>query len=162
MIIHTSIKDELCFSVNDYLLKIQESQNGLCAVKRIEVSSIQQRGISNSPVLQEAERQLRAYFDGELQSFDLPLDLSVGTDFQQSVWRQLLKIPYAKVQTYKELAQQIGKSKAYRAVGTANGANPLAIIVPCHRVVASNGLGGYAYGLQMKEDLISLEKANHL
>lgn len=162
MIIHTSIKDELCFSVNDYLLKIQETENGLSSLERIEISSNQLSGTSDSLLLKETEKQLRAYFDGRLQAFDLPLDLSRGTEFQQIVWQQLQKIPYAEVITYKELAEQIGKSKAYRAVGTANGANPLAIIVPCHRVVASTGLGGYAYGLQMKEDLLSLERANLL
>lgn len=105
-----------------------------------------------------AVQQLRAYFSGELTEFDLPLDLR-GTDFQVSVWKALLTIPYGETISYAELARRIGNPKAVRAVGAANGKNPIPIIVPCHRVIGSNGtLTGYAGGLHVKQALLSLER----
>lgn len=110
-------------------------------------------------VLQLARQQLQAYFAGQRQDFDLPLDLSSGTSFQQEVWTALRQIPFAKTSSYAALAQEIQRPKAIRAVGAANGRNPLSIIVPCHRVIASNGaLTGYAGGLKNKESLLALEK----
>lgn len=105
----------------------------------------------------EAADQLRAYFAGELQNFALPL-VPDGTDFQQQVWRELRRIPYGRTISYGELARRIGKPSASRAVGAANGRNPLPIIVPCHRVIGSNGsLTGFAGGLAIKEALLALE-----
>lgn len=110
-------------------------------------------------VLEEAARQLDAYFAGRLRVFDLPL-LFFGTSFQQSVWEGLTRIPCGHTLSYGEMARRIGFPRATRAVGTAVGANPLAIIVPCHRVIASSGaLGGYAGGLEMKQALLSLERS---
>lgn len=106
----------------------------------------------------EVIRQLDAYFKGELRSFDLPLALE-GTAFQKSVWQELLKIPYGTTVSYREIARRIGKPKAVRAVGAANGRNPLPIVVPCHRVISSDGsLIGYGGGLQIKEFLLELER----
>jgi len=108
--------------------------------------------------LTEAIRQLDAYFRGELRSFDLPLVLE-GTTFQKTVWQELLKIPYGATVSYREIARRIGKLKAVRAVGAANGRNPLPIVVPCHRVIGSDGsLTGYGGGLQIKEFLLELER----
>jgi methylated-DNA-[protein]-cysteine S-methyltransferase len=105
----------------------------------------------------ETVRQLRAYFHGELKDFDLPLAME-GTAFQMSVWRGLCAIPYGTTISYGELADRIGNPKAMRAVGLANGSNPIAIIVPCHRVIGSNGkLTGYGGGLPIKEKLLALE-----
>ncbi len=105
----------------------------------------------------EAIRQLRAYFHGELKEFDLPLAME-GTAFQLSVWQSLCAIPYGTTISYGELADRIGNPKAMRAVGLANGSNPIAIIVPCHRVIGSNGkLTGYGGGLPIKEKLLALE-----
>lgn len=108
--------------------------------------------------LRETIRQLRAYFAGELESFDLPL-APQGTPFQQNVWRRLCDIPYGETISYGELAGQIGNPKASRAVGLANGANPIPIVIPCHRVIGSNGkLTGYGGGLPIKEKLLALER----
>lgn len=112
------------------------------------------------PVLQQAAQQLRAYFAGQRSTFDLPLDLSCGTAFQQAVWQALLGIAEGEVISYSEVSRRIGKPKAVRAVGGAVGRNPISIIVPCHRVMGSNGtLTGYAGGLERKTALLRLEGA---
>lgn len=109
-------------------------------------------------ILSEAVRQLGEYFKGARKKFDLPFDIE-GSDFQNQVWKALSKIPYGKTCSYKDIAKKIQKEKAFRAVGTANGKNPLCIIVPCHRVIAANGtLGGYSGGLAVKTKLLALEK----
>jgi methylated-DNA-[protein]-cysteine S-methyltransferase len=114
----------------------------------------------NDPLLQAAAQQLSAYFTGQRQAFDLPLDLSAGTAFQQAVWHALLDIPHGQISHYGTLAKQLGRPSASRAVGTAVGRNPLSIIVPCHRVLGSTGaLTGYAGGLRRKQALLQLE--NH-
>lgn len=105
--------------------------------------------------------QFHLYFKGQLSSFDFPLDLRLGTPFQQKVWKGLLKIPYGKTRSYKWLAKTIKSPDSARAVGNANGKNPLSIIIPCHRVIRENGdLGGYTGGVQIKRFLLGLEKAN--
>ena len=102
--------------------------------------------------------QLHAYFAGELQSFQLPL-APEGTAFQQNVWRHLCEIPYGETISYGELARRIGNPNASRAVGLANGTNPIPIVIPCHRVIGSNGkLTGYGGGLPVKEKLLALER----
>ena len=106
-------------------------------------------------------KQFSLYFNGNLKVFDYPLDLSLGTPFQQKVWKKLLTIPYGNTRSYKWLASNLKKPKAYRAVGNANGKNPLPIIIPCHRVIRNNGdLGGYTGGIKTKRFLISLERQN--
>lgn len=109
-------------------------------------------------LLQEPVRQLRAYFAGELETFDLPL-APAGTKFQRAVWNRLCEIPYGETICYGELARRIGNPKASRAVGLANGSNPIPIVIPCHRVIGSNGkLTGYGGGLAIKEKLLALER----
>lgn len=104
--------------------------------------------------------QLEEYFDGERKAFDIPIKL-MGTEFRKKVWNELLKIPYGKTVSYKDIAIKIGKPKACRAVGMANHNNPILIIVPCHRVINENKkLGGYALGLDLKRRLLELEKEN--
>jgi methylated-DNA-[protein]-cysteine S-methyltransferase len=111
-----------------------------------------------NPLLAEAIRQLHAYFAGQLRRFELPLDLA-GTEFQRRVWLELTRIPYGETRTYQEMARAIGSPKAVRAVGAANGANPVAIVVPCHRVIGANGkLVGYGGGLPLKRRLLGLER----
>ena len=113
---------------------------------------------SQSALLCETRRQLQAYFAGQLREFSVPLAPS-GTTFQQQVWQQLRLIPYAATWSYGELARRVGNPKASRAVGLANGKNPLSIIVPCHRVIGANGsLVGYGGGLERKVLLLNLEK----
>jgi methylated-DNA-[protein]-cysteine S-methyltransferase len=109
------------------------------------------------PVLVETARQLREYFDGKRDRFNVPLDF-VGTEFQRKVWHALLTIPFGETRSYSEIAQQIGKPAAVRAVGAANGRNPMSIIAPCHRVIGANGtLTGFAGGLKAKAFLLRLE-----
>ena len=106
----------------------------------------------------DAVEQLDAYFAGELQEFDQPLQLS-GTEFQRRVWNALRTIPYGETRTYGEIAEQIGSPTAFRAVGLANGHNPIAVIVPCHRVIGANGsLTGFGGGLERKSALLELER----
>lgn len=108
------------------------------------------------------KEQLSAYFCGELEAFDLPLDLR-GTDFNLKVWGELLRIPFGEVITYGELARRIGQPEGAQAVGNANGQNPIPIIVPCHRVIAAkNNIGGFTGGVAKKELLLKLEKAKNV
>ncbi|MFM1896379.1 MAG: hypothetical protein RLZZ385_1453 [Pseudomonadota bacterium] len=106
----------------------------------------------------ETARQLRAYFDGELTDFDLPL-APAGTEFQRKVWRALQDIPYGETRSYGEIARRIGKPTASRAVGAANGQNPIPVIIPCHRVIGASGkLVGFGGGLPTKQKLLALEQ----
>lgn len=110
--------------------------------------------------LKDCCRQLYEYFVGDRQEFDLEL-LFEGTNFQKKVWKQLMKIPYGKTVSYKDIALVIKNEKAVRAVGSANGRNPISIIIPCHRVIAHDGtMGGYGGGLWRKEWLLDHEKKN--
>lgn len=112
------------------------------------------------PVLLKAVKQLREYFSGERITFDLPLVMD-GTVFQKKAWRQLTKIPYGKTISYREQAKGLGDVKKARAVGTANSRNPISIVVPCHRVIASNGsLSGFGGGIENKKFLLELEQKN--
>lgn len=113
---------------------------------------------TDHPVLQLAKTQLSEYFAGQRTTFELPLALDRGTDFQQAVWRALLSVPSGATVTYGELSQRVGKPAAVRAVGGAVGRNPLSIVVPCHRVLGATGaLTGYAGGLERKTALLHLE-----
>ena len=114
-----------------------------------------------TPLLERAEGQIREYFDGRRQEFDLPLTF-VGTDFQKKVWQALTEIPYGKTVTYGALAERIGCPGGARAVGAANHCNPLPILVPCHRVVGAGGnLTGYAGGMERKKFLLELEQGKN-
>jgi len=111
----------------------------------------------SSEVIEETIKQMQEYFAGERKVFDIPL-LMVGTDFQKSVWKGLMQIPYGTTASYLQLAKNIGNEKAVRAVASANGANAIAILIPCHRIIGSNGdLVGYAGGLPAKKKLLELE-----
>jgi len=110
--------------------------------------------------LKEAVKQLDEYFAGSRYEFQLPL-APQGTDFQKKVWKSLMQIPYGETRTYKDIAEMTGNEKACRAVGLANNKNPIMIVVPCHRVIGSNGsLTGYACGVDKKQKLLDLEKNN--
>jgi methylated-DNA-[protein]-cysteine S-methyltransferase len=143
-------------------LKLVASEAGLAAIlwendnpRRVPLGEVV--ASDSDPVLLETERQLREYFAGRRQEFALPLDFR-GTEFQRRVWSALLTIPFGETRSYAQIAQQIGCPAAVRAVGAANGRNPLSIIAPCHRVVGSNGkLTGFAGGLETKAKLLSLE-----
>ena len=108
----------------------------------------------------QVRKQLTEYFAGERQEFELELDLRTGTAFQRRCWQALLQIPYGELRSYQDLARAVGRPAAFRAVGQANHANPIPIIIPCHRVINADGqLGGYGGGLDVKEQLLALEKA---
>lgn len=113
---------------------------------------------ANEQILREAQKQLIAFLEGKRSTLDFPVDLSIGTPFQRRVWRATLRIPYGRVRSYKWVAAKIGGRHYARAVGLALGANPVPIMVPCHRVVAHDGsLGGFSCGLKAKRRLLDLE-----
>jgi len=139
-------------------LYLVASDKGLRGVFWKQQSFESQSSALATKYLEQAIEQLTQYFEGARHSFDIPLDI-VGTDFQKKVWKTLEQIPYGKTFSYKDVAVKINNLKAIRAVGTANGQNPLSIIIPCHRVIGSDGkLTGYAGGLKIKEHLLNLEK----
>lgn len=148
-------------------LKLVASEKGLAAIlwpnddpKRVRLAPLVEQ--LNHPVLAETERQLEDYFKGKRRSFDLPLDFA-GTDFQKSVWQALLRIPYGQTRSYGDIANELGNAKAMRAVGAANGRNPISIVAPCHRVIGASGkLTGFAGGLETKEFLLRLESNSAL
>jgi methylated-DNA-[protein]-cysteine S-methyltransferase len=143
-------------------LKLVASETGLIAIlwdndnpRRVPLSGLVED--NNQSVLVETERQLTEYFAGQRDVFTIPLDMR-GTPFQQDVWRALQAIPFGKTLTYGEIAKQLGRPNASRAVGAANGRNPISIVVPCHRVIGSSGkLTGFAGGLDVKAQLLNLE-----
>ena len=143
-------------------LKLVASDEGLAAVlwendrpQRVPMHVAE--ADDNHPVLREAERQLTEYFARRRTTFDLPLD-PCGTPFQQQVWDALRTIPFGETRSYQQIASQIGRPKAVRAVGAANGRNPLSIVAPCHRVIGATGhLTGFAAGLETKAYLLELE-----
>ena len=144
-------------------LKLIASPNGLAAIlwenddpKRVRLAPLARD--HRNPYLLQAEKQLKEYFAGKRTSFEIQLDFK-GTDFQKSVWQALLKIPYGETRSYGQIAKQIKRPKASRAVGAANGKNPISIIAACHRVIGASGaLTGFAGGLKTKAFLLELEK----
>lgn len=145
-------------------LKLVASDAGLAAIlwenddpRRVRLAAAEEDG--NHPLLLETERQLAEYFAGTRRSFSLPLDFT-GTDFQNRVWQALLAIPFGETRSYGEIARLLGKPRAVRAVGAANGRNPISIVAPCHRVIGADGkLTGFAGGLKAKAHLLALESA---
>jgi methylated-DNA-[protein]-cysteine S-methyltransferase len=145
-------------------LKLIASDKGLAAIlwenddpNRVRLGPLVDA--PDNPLLVETGRQLGAYFAGKLTAFTVPLDFK-GTDFQKSVWAALLEIPFGETRSYAEIARLLGRPTAFRAVGAANGKNPISIIAPCHRVLGSNGaLTGFAGGLAAKQYLLGIEGA---
>jgi len=148
-----SYKDELCLCDWRYR-KMRESID-----KRIKTALNADYSEESSEVVEKTKIQLIEYFNDKRKEFDIPL-LFVGSDFQKGVWNKLLQIPHGKTETYLGLSKKLGNEKAIRAVASANGANAISIIVPCHRIIGSDGkLVGYAGGLAVKKKLLSLENA---
>ncbi len=143
------------------LLTILASDNGVHAIAfgsdRTEQAKINLSRAVNHPIIDATIKQLAMYFEGTLKVFDLPLDLC-GTDFQKRVWKLLLEIPFGETRTYGDIARALGNAGASQAVGAANGKNPVAIVVPCHRVIGASGhLTGYAGGMEKKKFLLTHE-----
>lgn len=145
-------------------IKLIASDQGLAAIlwenddpNRVKILATVEQ--VHHPILMETEQQLNEYFKGQRKIFSVPLEF-IGTDFQKSVWEGLLTIPYGETRTYAQLAIQLGNLKAVRAVGAANGKNPISIITPCHRVIGASGsLVGFAGGLANKALLLNLENS---
>jgi methylated-DNA-[protein]-cysteine S-methyltransferase len=158
-------------SFNSPLLRkvfVASTERGVCAVDflKTEKAFLRELGRFAGKIVKDdrknrkAINQLRRYLNGELRRFDCKLDLE-GTPFQKKVWSALAKIPYGQTRSYQDIAKAIGHPKAFRAVGNANGQNSVPLIVPCHRVVESNGgLGGFGHGIKVKKRLLDLEKAH--
>lgn len=137
------------------LIEIIE-ENGYIIELNLEVK--EKKKEKESLITKKAKNQLIKYLEGNLKKFNLPLNPR-GTDFQKKCWQELIKIPYGKTITYKDQARNIFNEKSYRAVGNANGKNPIPIIIPCHRVIKSdNSIGGYYYGDKIKKILLDIEK----
>ena len=146
-------------------LTILASDNGVHAIvfesDQTEQAKTNMPHAVNHPIINTAVEQLAVYFEGTLKIFDLPLDLR-GTDFQKQVWKLLLEIPFGETRAYGDLARELGNAGASQAVGAANGKNPVAIVVPCHRVIGASGhLTGYAGGMEKKRFLLTHEGAIH-
>lgn len=146
-------------------LRIVVSDRGIRAIlwegdeARVRLGDVERIGAADHPVTQGAVEQLDGYFAGTVTAFDLPLDL-VGSDFQVLAWRALTRIPFGEVRTYGEQAADVGRPTAVRAIGAANGRNPVGIVVPCHRVIGADGsLTGFAGGVDAKRFLLDHERA---
>jgi len=147
-----SFSDQLC------LLDFRYRKMRAAIDKRLQAGLKAEYIEQDNEVLTATRKQLDEYFSGERKKFSIPL-LTVGSEFQKSVWRALLKIPYGDTASYLELAKSIDKPSAVRAVASANGANAISIMIPCHRIIGSNGsLVGYAGGLPTKDKLLQLEQ----
>ncbi len=168
--------DPIYYSVSELpLLKkvfVASTEKGVCSIdfhtsekeflKYLERRFSSPKIIKNPQANQKVVSQLKKYVEGRLKDFDCSLDLG-GTPFQRKVWAALMKIPYGETRSYLDIAKAIGHPKAFRAVGNANGTNPVPIIVPCHRVIESDGgLGGYGQGIDVKKKLLDFEKAHAL
>jgi methylated-DNA-[protein]-cysteine S-methyltransferase len=154
-----TVRNELVIDSPVGKLRLSASDKGLTAIDvkaKYSKDATKPDGRAQQ-ILAETRKQLAQYFAGDRKKFDIPLDLH-GTPFQVKAWKTLTRIPYGKTISYGEQARAMRKGKAFRAVGSANGKNPIPIIVPCHRVIASDGgLGGYSLGLAMKRKLMKLE-----
>lgn len=157
--------DNLYFSflkISGIQFKVFTSQKGIRRIflgnKDVQIKAASLTKLHpDDPYLFNIFTELKEYFNGERKKFTSPLDV-LGTEFQKKVWNELLKIPYGKLKTYKEIALKVGNEHGFRAVGRANSTNHAPILIPCHRVIASNGkLGGYSGGISLKEKLLELE-----
>lgn len=142
--------------------KITIVDNGKCIIgMHFGKVNIEDSNVSETKLIKEAHKQLEEYLNKKRKEFELPL-LPQGTEFQLKVWNALKEIPYGQTCSYKDIAIKVGNEKASRAVGMANNRNPIAIFIPCHRVIGANGkLVGYAGGLDIKEKLLDLERENY-
>ena len=148
---------QLTYNSPSGILRIYSNGKGVNKIERI----YEYDSSSDKPDIhcQQAKKELEEYFDGQRKIFEVKIDMTAGTIFQQAVWDQLCKIPFGKTKSYGQLANEMNNPKAVRAVGTANGKNPILIIVPCHRVIGADGsLTGFSAGMDMKKNLLSLEQ----
>jgi methylated-DNA-[protein]-cysteine S-methyltransferase len=135
------------------------SYSTICKDEKVEEIILGRYSSPKTESEKRCRKEIDDYLAGKRKNFSFST-VQGGTDFQKKVWREIMKIPYGKTLSYKEIAQNLGNSKAYRAVANACGANKLPIIIPCHRVVSSNGLGGYSGGIAIKKILLNLESCS--
>lgn len=136
---------------------IEENENRIIQIRFLDENEEFETSNEDHPLLMESKQQLKAYFNSKISQFDLPLKAQ-GTEFQNKVWQKLLEIPFGTTNSYSALAKKLGDPKTVRAVGNANGKNPIAIVIPCHRIIGSTGnLVGYAGGLWRKKWLLNFE-----
>ncbi len=137
-------------------MRIYASSEGVTQIDCLAIDSPPEA--TDDPILLQAIAELQQYFEGQRQTFDVPIDLKIGTAFQREAWATLRKIPYGQTMSYGEQAKAMGRPKAMRAVGAANGRNPLPVIIPCHRVISSLGkLHGFSGGIELKKTLLAIE-----
>ena len=148
------VGDLFLYSNEKSLLALSFEENKTEILSRFKTATVVKK---SSKIIDKTIKQLKEYFSGKRKSFDIAIE-TTGTEFQKRAWTQLTKIPFGQTLSYKGQAEKIKAAKAFRAVGSANGQNHIAIIIPCHRVIASNGkLGGFAGGLHVKTKLLKLE-----
>ncbi|RHQ98977.1 methylated-DNA--[protein]-cysteine S-methyltransferase [Peptoclostridium sp. AF21-18] len=148
-----------CYDTEIGRIKISEKDEKIIGLVFSDYKKENERE-KETELIKKAYTQLEEYLSGKRTEFDIEIEM-IGTEFQKKVWKELLNIPYGETRSYKDIAIAIGNGKACRAVGNANNKNPIAIIVPCHRVVGSNGsMTGYAGGLDIKEKLLKIEKCS--
>ncbi|RLB17664.1 MAG: cysteine methyltransferase [Chloroflexi bacterium] len=148
---------ELCFGYYESPIGLVEISGTTDVIRSLNFVEERREGCCSNSLVERAVKEIKEYFRGNRQQFDVPLDLQ-GTPFQEAVWQELLKIPYGSTVSYGDIARAIGKPKAVRAVGGANHQNPIALIVPCHRVIGSDGsMTGYGSGIWRKEWLLKHE-----
>lgn len=148
---------DICYSYFKSPIGFVQIGGTASEVTSLDFVELRMEEAESNPLLDRASRQVAEYFAGKRQTFDLPITFQ-GTEFQERVWRQLLKVPFGRTASYQDIARGVGNSLAVRAVGAANGKNPIALIVPCHRIIGSNGkLVGYGGGLWRKEWLLNHE-----
>jgi len=153
---------DITFNSKIGIIKVSGCSSYIRKVDFLEGSQVQDSSENinvPSPLYTDAKNQIQEYLSGQRSSFDLALNFESGTEFQQSVWKEMLKIPYGEVRTYGEIAKLLGKPGASRAIGGACNKNLIPLIIPCHRIVSSTGLGGFAYGLTMKNEILNIESS---
>ncbi|MCR4336369.1 MAG: methylated-DNA--[protein]-cysteine S-methyltransferase [Candidatus Omnitrophica bacterium] len=143
-----------------YLVASLKGLQGIYWTKQpVKLVKFLDRSQPSERILDDSQQQLDEYFSGRRRNFDIPLDVE-GTVFQKKVWQELAKIPFGQTVSYRDIAKKIKNPKAVRAVGSANGRNPVCIVIPCHRVIAADGsIGGYTGGIRIKQQLLTLEQA---
>ena len=154
------MKNVFYYTTDIGIIGIAENGVGITNIffsKNDDPGDLGRMNLKETTLIRDAGKQIDEYFKGERKIFELPLETK-GTPFQKAAWEALLTIPYGETRSYKQMAEQVGSSKAYRAVGMANNRNPIAIVIPCHRVIGASGkLVGYGGGLHIKEYLLELE-----
>lgn len=148
------------YKIAGLLFVISSDEDAITAIDLVNSDLNDDQGFSETDVIKQAAKELEEYFVGERKHFDVKLNPK-GTEFQKKVWNALIDVEYGKTASYKDIAEIVGSPKGFRAVGSANNKNPIPIMIPCHRIIGTNGkLVGYAYGTDFKKNLLDMEMEN--